>query len=53
MKQSVREILEVLGHWAWGYKATEMSSDPFPRVGEDDLWSFPELDLHLTIKTEP
>ena len=30
-----------------------MSSDPFPRVGEDDLLSFPESDLRLAIKTEP
>ena len=37
MKLSVRELLEVSGHWAWDSKATEMSSDPFPHVGEDDL----------------
>ena len=30
-----------------------MSSDPFPRAGEDDLQSFPEPDLGLAIKTEP
>ena len=30
-----------------------MSSDPFPCVGEDDLWTFPELDLCFAIKTEP
>ena len=27
-----------------------MSSDPFPCVGEDDLWSFPEPNLCLAIK---
>ena len=30
-----------------------MSSGPFPRVGEDDLSSFPEPNLCLAIKTEP
>ena len=30
-----------------------MSSDPFPRIGEDDLSSFPEPDLRLDIKIEP
>ena len=30
-----------------------MSSGPFPRAGEDDLWSFPEPNLGLAIKTEP
>ena len=30
-----------------------MSSGRFPGIGEDDLWSFPELDLCLAIKIEP
>ena len=32
---------------------TRKSSGPFPRVGEDDLWSFPKPDLRLAMKTEP
>ena len=32
---------------------TERSSGSFPRVGEDDLYSFPEPDLHLDLKTKP
>ena len=31
----------------------EKFSGPFPRVGEDDLQSFPKPDLHLALKTKP
>ena len=30
-----------------------MSSDLFLSVGEDDIWSFPEPDLHLALKPKP
>ena len=32
-----RNFLEVSGYWFWVLEATEGSSGPFPRVGEDDL----------------
>ena len=32
---------------------TERSSGSFPRIGEDDLESIPEPDLHLALKTKP
>ena len=31
----------------------EKFSGPFPRAGEDDLYSFPEPDLRLALKTKP
>ena len=30
-----------------------MSLGLFPRVGEDDIKSFPEPDLHLALKPKP
>ena len=30
-------FLEVSGYWFWVLEATEVSSGPFPCVGEDDL----------------
>ena len=30
-----------------------MSSGLFPRVGEDDISSFPEPDIHLALKPKP
>ena len=48
-----RKLLEVSGHWAWGSKSTDMSSDLFPRIGEDDIQSFLEPDLHLALKPKP
>ena len=37
----------------WADRVTKRSSGSFPRVGEDDLYSIPKIDLHLTLKTKP
>ena len=36
-KNNKRDLLEVLGYWAWDSTATESFQGSFPRVGEDDL----------------
>ena len=41
------------GWWIWVLKITEGFLGSFPYIGEDDLESFPEPDLHLALKTNP
>ena len=46
------EPLEVSGHWFRVLRQPNMSSGLFPRVGEDDIQSFPEPNLHFALKTK-
>ena len=47
------ELLELSSYWMQVLQVTERSSGSFPRVGEDDIQSSPELNLHVAIKPTP
>ena len=47
------KLLELSGYWMRVIQVIERSSGLFLLVGEDDLYSSPETDLHLAIKPNP